>query len=127
MKPEIYAASTWWTEQISDNVSPQCAEEFRKALATEINKRLDGHWDEERPMKGSGYRSILNDARMDSIFIYAANAAGISDLSCLNIPKAVMWVNPGSVCVRGFVGGWKRMVYPSGFEGESQKDNCKAF
>eukprot|EP01027_Heterolobosea_sp_BB2_P003719 GEZU01005611.1.p1 GENE.GEZU01005611.1~~GEZU01005611.1.p1 ORF type:complete len:117 (-),score=4.79 GEZU01005611.1:257-607(-) len=58
--------------------------------------------------------SILFDVKMDNVLENALRGAGVDSNSVAKIlPKAIMWVNPGSVRVRRLLAGDLVTVYDS--------------
>lgn len=70
-------------------------------MIKELTNRYKGHWYEEDPLRGSAYRSLTYDHRLDSLFIKIAFQLGIDQQKmeqALSTARfSVMFVNPGHV------------------------------
>ena len=64
-----------------------------------MESRCEGHWYPSEPRRGSGHRSVINDLTTDPLLASAALAARIRDIAA-RLPRAVIWINPGSVRVQ---------------------------
>jgi hypothetical protein len=103
MKNEILAAATWWGKQIVDKVSDQQLTNFVDLLGRELELRIAGHWYEDEPIRGSGYRALLvDDVQTDEILLRVAKTCGISKtLFEETLPRpVVMFIDPQRVCVK---------------------------
>ena len=90
-------AARWWASHMrAQDLSQTEVAAFERAVKAGILARCEGHWYPSEPLRGSGFRSILNDMTTDSILIEAAHAVRIRDIR-MRLPQAVVWVNPGSV------------------------------
>ena len=72
---------------------------FEHAVRTALLSKCHGHWYPNDPVRGSGYRSLVNDLSTDPIFLAAAAEVRIQNIG-KRLPKGVMWVNPSSVKVQ---------------------------
>ena len=105
MIEEIEAACQWWVSQLRKSVNQQAAlDAFYSALVKELEDRFKGHWYEENPVKGSGFRSISYDHHLDTVITKAAESAGLKSLEKLFVSArhCVVYVNPGEVKVRNY-------------------------
>jgi protein Tob/BTG len=96
---EFTVAADWWASQLSSKFSHRQKSAFAHTLSQNISKHCEGHWYPTEPERGSAYRSISNDHRVDPLLVRAAMTAGIEDIAD-SLPNAVVWVNPGCVKVR---------------------------
>jgi hypothetical protein len=71
-------------------------------MARLLTAKFTGHWYPEDPARGSGFRAIANDCRLDALFAVAAREAGLPDIERLlhHTRPSIMFVNPGVVKVR---------------------------
>jgi len=102
MKKEIQAASAWWKGQLAKKISVvSIVEAFQKHLEDILNSRYEGHWYVSDPLRGSAFRSISFDQRLDPLLLRTAKAVGIENLDILlsHVRYQVMFVNPGCVKV----------------------------
>merc|ERR1712008_149731 len=84
---------------------------FRDSLVEVLRRRYRDHWFPEKPFKGSGYRCIRINGRMDPVIAQAGEACGIepSVIHATFPSELTMWIDPlevsyrigenGSICV----------------------------
>ena len=72
---------------------------FSQALARELTSKFTGHWYEDEPARGSGFRAVSNDHRLDSLVVRAGESANIMNVDKLlqHTRGCIMFVNPGVV------------------------------
>lgn len=104
MKREIEAAVTWLTNLLRarQDLSTTQLEDFKSALRSILEEKFQGHWYENPPWRGQGYRSIMSDGDViDSVLLAAAKKANINDL-VKRLPHEgfIMWIDFGDVEVR---------------------------
>jgi len=75
---------------------------FRFELTQRLTERFQGHWYPDDPVRGSAYRSISYDTRMDAIFLAATEKAGIDRIEdrLEHVRYYIMFINPGEVKVK---------------------------
>ena len=96
MKTEIDAAVNWWGRNTrSDDLDEAQLDAFRSELNRLITNHCLGHWYPDEPMRGSGYRSLMNDIKVDAKLVAAGVKAGIADIGDRVPLNMVMWINPG--------------------------------
>ena len=124
------------------NINENQLEKFRLALVEVLRRRYRDHWFPEKPFKGSGYRCIRINGKMDPVIAQAGESCGLSAaLVHSTFPSELtMWVDPlevsyrigenGSICVlyeykEGVNGPWKPNVSIScnGKEDKSKKNS----
>ena len=94
---ECEAASRWWADHLeTEMIDARKILMFMQYLCWQITNRISGHWYPSNPNRGSGYRSIMNDLKVDPLLLSAARYAEIEDIG-KKLPRAVMFVNPGIV------------------------------
>ncbi|NXK70073.1 BTG2 protein, partial [Sylvietta virens] len=113
MVPEIAAAVGFVSGLLRTRgcVSEQQLQVFSGALREALTEHYKHHWFPEKPFKGSGYRCIRINHRMDPIISKAAGRIGLSlpRLYQLLPRELTLWVDPyevsyrigedGSICV----------------------------
>ncbi|NXO97873.1 BTG2 protein, partial [Certhia brachydactyla] len=113
MVPEIAAAVGFVSGLLRTRgcVSEQQLQIFSGALREALTEHYKHHWFPEKPFKGSGYRCIRINHRMDPIISKAAGHIGLSlaQLYQLLPRELTLWVDPyevsyrigedGSICV----------------------------
>merc|ERR1712230_42010 len=108
---EVAAASRWWSSKMrQQDLATYEVESFETCVRNQLTKHYTGHWYPSDPLRGSGYRSLVNDISTDPIFLHAAAEVRIRDIGS-RLPRAVMWVNPCSVKVQLENGRYPETVY----------------
>mmetsp|Transcript_496 Transcript_496/g.951 ORF Transcript_496/g.951 Transcript_496/m.951 type:complete len:169 (+) Transcript_496:59-565(+) len=99
MREEVMAAGRWWMENIDKSgLAEAHLTHFRSALEEQLLVKFDGHWYPNDPRRGSGFRAIVYDARIDNVLVNAADESGVPDIHD-RAPRAIVWANPGEVKV----------------------------
>ena len=77
-------------------------ETFRQALAAVLRRRYRDHWLPESPLKGSGYRCIHINGKMNPIITQAAESCALSpQLIHSSFPSEfALWIDPLQVSFR---------------------------
>ena len=75
-------ASSWWADHIrkSDGASAETlsiADQFERALADVLTAHYASHWYPDDVLRGSGYRAIVYDHRIDTVLVAAAERIGV--------------------------------------------------
>lgn len=114
MKLELMSASNFLVHLIRlgrRNVSEGQLTKFRDSLIDVLRRRYRDHWFPEKPFKGSGYRCIRINGKMDPIIGQAGDTCGLSStfLHQTFPSELTMWIDPlevsyrigenGSICV----------------------------
>ncbi|XP_006096975.1 protein BTG2 [Myotis yumanensis] len=113
MLPEIAAAVGFLSGLLRTRgcVSEQRLKVFSGALQEALTEHYKHHWFPEKPSKGSGYRCIRINHKMDPIISKVASQIGLSQpqLHLLLPRELTLWVDPyevsyrigedGSICV----------------------------
>ncbi|XP_006261284.1 protein BTG2 [Alligator mississippiensis] len=113
MVPEIAAAVGFVSSLLRTRgcVSEQQLQVFSGALQEALTEHYKHHWFPEKPFKGSGYRCIRINHKMDPIISKAASQIGLNlqQLYQLLPSELTLWVDPyevsyrigedGSICV----------------------------
>ena len=145
MKLELQSASNFLVHLIKlgrRNLNENQLEKFRLALVEVLRRRYRDHWFPEKPFKGSGYRCIRINGKMDPVIAQAGESCGLSAaLVHSTFPSELtMWIDPlevsyrigenGSICVlyeykEGVNEPWKPNV-TIGTSGKADKSKKEA-
>jgi protein Tob/BTG len=117
MKLELQSASNFLVHLIKLDgiyINDNKLEKFRLALVDVLRHRCRDHWFAENPLKGSGYRCIRINGKMDPVIGQAAESCGVSvQLVQSTFPSEVtMWIDPLEVSYRVGKNGPKKSVFP---------------
>uniref|UniRef100_UPI00398EAC5C protein BTG1-like n=1 Tax=Pristiophorus japonicus TaxID=55135 RepID=UPI00398EAC5C len=113
MKPEISAAVGFIGKLLRTKalVDERQLQTFCQSLQDLLAEHYKHHWFPEKPCKGSGYRCIRINHKMDPIIWKAANRIGLSNRQVYQLlpSELTLWVDPyevsyrigedGSICV----------------------------
>uniref|UniRef100_A0A672J788 Protein BTG1 n=1 Tax=Salarias fasciatus TaxID=181472 RepID=A0A672J788_SALFA len=113
MKPEINAAVGFLSRflRVKGNVNDRQVQTFSQSLQDILAEQYKHHWFPDRPCKGSGYRCIRINHKMDPLVWQAGQRIGltIQQLYLLLPSELTLWVDPfevsyrigedGSICV----------------------------
>jgi len=116
MKLELQSAANFLVHLIrlgrrNPSVNEQQLEKFKAAVVEVLRRRYRDHWFPEKPFKGSGYRCIRINGKMDPVIAQAAETCGLAaNLIHSTFPSELtMWIDPlevsyrigenGSICV----------------------------
>lgn len=113
MKPEISAAVTFLSRflRVKGHVNDRQLQTFSQTLHDMLAEQYQHHWFPEKPCKGSGYRCIRINHKMDPLVGQAGLRIGLStqQLYLLLPSELTLWVDPfevsyrigedGSICV----------------------------
>jgi hypothetical protein len=98
MLEEVTEAAKWWRQRLPSSIAAHMAEKFQQQLIKLLLQRYDGHWHPKDRSRGSGYRTLSYDHRIDPILVQASEAAGIKNIErLLENTRYIMFVNPGEV------------------------------
>ena len=101
MKEEVHCACEFFSRMLeSKNLPHQFANQFRIRLEELLSQRFKNHWDTRNPNKGSAYRCIRINSKMDPIVREAAKATGLKDISKYLPAEFTMWIDPRDVSYR---------------------------
>ena len=82
------------------NLPAQFVKPFKKRLEELLVERFKNHWDPTNPNKGSAYRCIRINSKLDPVVREAAKVTGLSNISSYLPPEFTMWVDPRDVSYR---------------------------
>lgn len=102
---EIESASTFLANLLrfeSRHVKIARVEMFRRTLEELLRHHYQHHWFPEKPCKGSGYRCLRINHKMDPLIAKAGDVCGFneSDLRKLLPKELTMWIDPQEVSYR---------------------------
>lgn len=104
MKKEVSSAVGFLTNILrsNDGVNETQVRQFGLALSNLLCKRYHDHWFPEKPFKGSGYRCIRLNHKMDPIILQAGHVCGLNQtfLQTVLPPELTLWVDPREVSFR---------------------------
>ena len=107
MRVEVTSAANFLVRLLRLNkesavVSDQQLDVFRSALIETLRIRYHEHWFPEKPCKGSGYRCIRINGKMDPVLAQAGGLVGLPGhfLHSLFPSELTMWIDPREVSYR---------------------------
>jgi protein Tob/BTG len=146
MKLELLSASNFLVHLVRlgrrNAVSEAQLAKFRDQLIEVLIRRYRDHWFPEKPFKGSGYRCIRINGKMDQIVGQAGELCGLSSTMLHQIfpSELTMWIDPlevsyrigenGSICVlyeynEGVSEPWKPSTNLNNKHSASTNQNAK--
>ena len=106
MKLELHSASNFLVHLVRlsgrSTLTDAMLEKFRLSLVEVLRRRYRDHWFPERPFKGSGYRCLRVNGRMDPVIAQAAEVASLdaSEVHTTFPSELTMWIDPLEVSYR---------------------------
>ena len=101
MKEEVHCACEFLSRMLETrNLPIQFVTVFKKRLEELLLTRFKNHWDTANPSKGSAYRCIRINGRLDPVIRDAAKVTGLSDISTYLPAEFTMWIDPREVSYR---------------------------
>lgn len=101
MKTEVFCACAFFSKMLqTKNLPVQFVDVFRSKLEGLLIERFKNHWDAANPNKGSAYRCIRINNKMDPVVEEAAKVTGLTDISKYLPAEFTMWVDPDDVSYR---------------------------
>jgi len=106
MKHEIQSGANFITHLLrldkKKSISEPQLKKFRDSLIDCFRRRYRDHWYPEKPNKGSGYRTIRRNPKIDPLIIQAGEMSKLSEKTLLKkLPTFLtVWINPQDVCYR---------------------------
>lgn len=101
MKEEVQCASEFFSRMLlKRNLPAQFVKPFKKRLEELLVERFKNHWDPSNPNKGSAYRCIRINGKLDPVVREAAKVTGLSNISAYLPTEFTMWVDPRDVSYR---------------------------
>jgi len=118
MIDEVKAATEYITKvlrKVNENkgLDAQKFDYFDLILQSLLCERYENHWHPEKPFKGSAYRCIRINHKMEPMLAKAANMSNIP-LACIDNfpPEFTIWVDPTDVSYRFGENGSIGVLYP---------------
>ncbi len=99
---EIETAANFLTHLVKGQFGASVAERFSAAMIRLFHSHFVGHWYPERPERGSGFRCVRINGKMDPMVDAAGRSCGIESrrfraaFPC----ELTLWVDPGDVSYR---------------------------
>lgn len=104
MRLEIRSASDFLMNilRLGRNLDSRLLDVFRGTLEDLLRHHYQHHWFPEMPTKGSGYRCIRINHKMDPILAKAGRACGLHEASLRELlpNELTLWVDPREVSYR---------------------------
>jgi len=103
MRQEIGSVVQFWTNELSEaGVPPEMKIKFADTLKEELTKRYTGHWYEDEPLRGCGYRAISgpSSTKLDPVLQRVGIRVGLNlERMLAHSRDKIAHVNPGNVFV----------------------------
>ncbi len=102
MRTEINSAVDFLSNLLRTRVPGDRVETFRQTLNMSVTNHYEGHWFPEKPFRGSGYRCIRINHKMDPLIMRAGVETGITERMLFSIlpNELTLWVDPDEVSYR---------------------------
>ena len=101
MKVEVACACEFLARMLMTRHVPyQFIRPFSQRLEELLTVRFENHWFPENPGKGSAYRCIRINGRMDPVVTEAAKVTGLTDIGSFLPKEFTMWIDPSEVSYR---------------------------
>lgn len=117
MKLEIQSATDFLTNLIrsSNRLNSTQLDTFNHTLSRVLYNHYQNHWFPEKPFKGSGYRCMRINHKMDTLIAKAGATCGLSvnELYTVFPNELTIWVDPEEVCYRIGENGSVGVLMPS--------------
>lgn len=98
---ELDSGVNWWSEKLAESgVAASQLAVFEDEMFRLLSEKFSGHWYPEESSRGSAFRSISSDFRVDSVITKACSVARIGSLLDKLPPFTTMFINPGKVSLR---------------------------
>jgi protein Tob/BTG len=105
MRLEIESAANFLSDLLrlhSQCLAPQQLEQFRLTIIDHLLSHYQKHWFPEKPFKGSGYRCLRINHKMDPMLAKAGLMCGLNDSALRTfLPNELtLWIDPNEVSYR---------------------------
>ncbi|CAG0881205.1 unnamed protein product [Darwinula stevensoni] len=121
MRSEVTSAADFLVNILRLNansaaITPHQLEMFRESLIEVLRRHYRDHWFPDKPVKGSGYRCIRINGKLDPIVAHAGALSGLLEpfLYSLFPSELTMWVDPKEVSYRIGENGSICVLYEEG-------------
>ncbi|KAL7297975.1 hypothetical protein TKK_0008988 [Trichogramma kaykai] len=100
---------------------------FKESLIQVLEKRFSGHWYPQKPTRGSAFRCIRINTKMDPVVVEAGSIAGIeiNDLRTIYPTELTIWIDPSHVSYRIGENGSTCVLFDGVSEKSDYVDNSK--
>ena len=113
MKLELLSTANFLVHlvRLRSTISEAKLNEFKSSLVEVLRRRYRDHWFPEKPFKGSGYRCIRINGRMDPVIAQACEVCGLDPqvIHATFPSELTLWIDPlevsyrigenGSICI----------------------------
>lgn len=129
MKEEIDSAAEFLAKLLkmsSKGVTRQQSESFRTKMAKLLYEHFQDHWFPQKPYRGSGYRCLRINHKMDPMISKAVDACGgslPSERLTLFPNELTIWIDPREVAYRIGENGSICVLYAGESSSESSSDS----
>jgi len=124
MRKEVSSAVDFITKLLrsSGRVNTDALDIFNVTLTRLLCDKYNNHWFPEKPFKGSGFRCLRINHKMEPVITQAAVASGLKEEELLlNLPNELtMWIDPQEVSYRIGEDGSVGHVYNAEREGHHE-------
>lgn len=105
MRLEIKSAADFLVHLLrlqANKLSAEQLAQFKSSITEELGRRYRDHWFPDRPNRGSGYRCIRINGKMDPVIAQAGTNVGLlpAVLHRLFPSELTMWIDPSEVSYR---------------------------
>ncbi|XP_054163671.1 protein BTG2-like [Oppia nitens] len=103
MKEEIESAANFLSEFLTKDLpNLQIAEPFRQRVIAALESHYSGHWFPDRPVKGSAFRCLRINHKMDPLVSKVGQFVGLNErqLKQLFPHELTLWIDPREVSYR---------------------------
>ncbi|XP_034936189.1 protein BTG2-like [Chelonus insularis] len=105
MRLEIVSAADFLVHLLrlqAGQLSESQLEEFKSSLTEVLRRRYRDHWFPDRPNRGSGYRCLRINGKMDPVIAQAGANVGLLPTVLHNLfpSELTMWIDPSEVSYR---------------------------
>lgn len=105
MRLEIKSAADFLVHLLrlqANKLSAEQLAQFKSSITEELGRRYRDHWFPDRPNRGSGYRCIRINGKMDPVIAQAGSNVGLlpAVLHRLFPSELTMWIDPSEVSYR---------------------------
>ncbi|KDR20562.1 protein BTG2-like [Zootermopsis nevadensis] len=127
MRLEIHSAANFLVHLLRlhhNGLTESQLEMFKSSLTDVLRRRYHEHWFPEKPTRGSGYRCLRINGKMDPVIAQAGVAVGLpaSYLHRLFPSELTMWIDPAEVSYRIGENGSICVLYEDSNSVQSSED-----
>lgn len=104
MRSEVKSASMFLSNllRLGNCLDSQQLEIFRAQLEENLRRHYQQHWFPDNPCKGSGYRCLRINHKMDPLILQAGSTCGLEETSLRQLlpNELTLWIDPKEVSYR---------------------------